>query len=327
MVAGGISSYTIYIFSVHFNFNRGFEVAQEEQYPHVQLYKHPKFRKGDWEACLSMTLPGNVKHPHSVASSSRPLKKRKTVHKKSKSSSPHQHSTAPASPHHGTRSVTPPEFILDNGSGLLPYQAIAQTLPEESAAEFLAQSAMLESMIAATAETRRRLSVSVDGPPSSTLMGLTRNNSELMYPQTLRGASQQGVSRQTSFTSTSDGGESCASSQLSDAEVSKMTSDVVTAAMAALKGSETPKMISSTSRLKSIISSTPASSSLNAITEAFIQRSNARRMQSRPAGIYGARGQSSHATMAKLSSQFSDSVDAQTKALLNNHGSRYHLCL
>ena len=300
------------IFPLHFN--RGFEVAQEAQYPNVQLYKHPKFRKGDWEACLSMTLPGKVGRPEQgVASSSIPLKKR--------------HKMSPVSPHHhGTRSVTPPDFILDNGSGLLPYQAIAQTLPQESAAEFLAQSAMLESMIAATAETRRRLSVSVDVPPSSALMGLARNDSELMYPQTLRGPSQQGITRQTSVTSTSDEGESCAS-ELSDAEVSKMTSDVVTAAMAALKGSEPPKMISSTSRLKSIISSTPASSSLNSITEAFIQRSNARRMQSRPAGIYGARGQSSHATMAKLSSQFSDSVDAQTKASFNNQGSRYPLCM
>ena len=60
--------------------------------------------------------------------------------------------------------------------------------------------------------------------------------------------------------------------------------------------------------------------SLNAMTMAFIQRSNSRRMQSRPAGIYRARGQSSHSIMAQLSSQLSNHVDTQTRAMLGEAG-------
>mmetsp|Transcript_17419 Transcript_17419/g.37608 ORF Transcript_17419/g.37608 Transcript_17419/m.37608 type:complete len:595 (-) Transcript_17419:108-1892(-) len=35
----------------------GFDVVKDPQYPQVNVYKHPMFQKGDWEACLQMKLP------------------------------------------------------------------------------------------------------------------------------------------------------------------------------------------------------------------------------------------------------------------------------
>lgn len=39
-------------------FHRGFEVLKDPNYPFVKVFKHPMFRKGDWEGCLQIQLPG-----------------------------------------------------------------------------------------------------------------------------------------------------------------------------------------------------------------------------------------------------------------------------
>eukprot|EP00579_Thalassiosira_antarctica_P011053 CAMPEP_0201909998 /NCGR_PEP_ID=MMETSP0903-20130614/1536_1 /ASSEMBLY_ACC=CAM_ASM_000552 /TAXON_ID=420261 /ORGANISM="Thalassiosira antarctica, Strain CCMP982" /LENGTH=640 /DNA_ID=CAMNT_0048444581 /DNA_START=36 /DNA_END=1958 /DNA_ORIENTATION=- len=35
----------------------GFEVIKDPQFPRVNVYKHPLFRRGEWESCLQMKLP------------------------------------------------------------------------------------------------------------------------------------------------------------------------------------------------------------------------------------------------------------------------------
>jgi hypothetical protein len=280
----------------HYLFHfRGFTVAKDPQYPHVQLYTHPMFRRGDWEACLSMKLPPGTSCP--------PPKKRRR--KKNTSPAWLELSQPPKA-----RSVTPPEIVFRPGLPvtLLPYHDIAKSLPEECAEEWLAQSAMLEQMIVATKESRRRLSMTDEMSPSTaTLLGTAAKQPELINK-----ASTSSIPYQ-------DGDAASMSSTLSDSEVQKMTTDVVSAAIAALNQSKVSSRGSTTH--EKIMRGD--SSSLSAMTEDFIQRSNSRRMQSRPAGIYGARGQSSHSTLANLRSQLSDQVDAQTKVMLkriNNRG-------
>ena len=199
------------------------------------------------------------------------------------------------------RSVTPPDCT----GKLLPYQAIASTLPEESAAEWLVKSATLERRVAATSESRRRLTVTAEEQGGGCATADTRS----LSPSALATTSS--------------------SSSMDAEEVQKKTSDVVSAAMAALQHARNSDSSSNpaSSNAESLqplssSSSSSSSSSLNAMTMAFIQRSNSRRMQSRPAGIYGARGQSSHSTMAQLSSQLSNHVDTQTRNMLAKHLSR-----
>ena len=276
----------------HYLFHfRGFTIAKDPQYPHVQLYTHPMFRRGDWEACLNMKLPPGTSCP--------PPKKKK----RQKNTASTLLGLSP--PPKKARSVTPPEIVFRPAppiTTLLPYHDIAKSLPEESAAEWLAQSAMLEQMIAATKESRRRLSMTDEMSPSTaTLLEMAA-------------AKQPELFNKTSISSIpyQDGDAASISSTLSDSEVQKMTTDVVSAAIAALNQS---KLSSRGSTIHEKIMRGD-SSSLSAMTEDFIQRSNSRRMQSRPAGIYGARGQSSHSTLASLRSQLSDQVDAQTKIML-----------
>lgn len=257
------------------------------------------FRRGDWEACLDMKLPPGTSCP--------PPKKKK----RKKNTAPSLLGLSP--PPKKARSVTPPEIVFRPAppiTTLLPYHDIAKSLPEESAAEWLAQSAMLEQMIAATKESRRRLSMTDEMSPSTaTLLEMTAaKQPELM-------TSMSSIPHQ-------DGDAASISSTLSDSEVLRMTTDVVSAAIAALNQSNVPSSRGNTTHEKIMRGD---SSSLSAMTEDFIQRSNSRRMQSRPAGIYGARGQSSHSTLASLRSQLSDQVDAQTKIMLkrmNKRGSK-----
>ena len=200
------------------------------------------------------------------------------------------------------RSVTPPDCT----GKLLPYQAIASTLTEESAAEWLVKSATLERRVAATSESRRRLTVTAEEQGGGGGGGGATADTRSLSPSALATTSS--------------------SSSMDAEEVQKKTSDVVSAAMAALQHARNSdsSSIPASSNAESMqpLSSSSSSSSLNAMTMAFIQRSNSRRMQSRPAGIYGARGQSSHSTMAQLSSQLSNHVDTQTRAMLAKHLSR-----
>lgn len=280
---------------------RGFTIAKDPQYPHVQLYTHPMFRRGDWEACLNMKLPPGTSCP--------PPKKKK----RKKNTSPALVGLSP--PPKKARSVTPPEIVFRPAppvSTLLPYYDIAKSLPEESAAEWLAQSAMLEQMIAATKESRRRLSMTDEMSPSTTTL---LEMAAAKQPELINKTSMPSIPYQ-------DGDAASISSTLSDSEVQRMTTDVVSAAIAALNQSKVSSSRGSTTHEKIMRGD---SSSLSAMTEDFIQRSNSRRMQSRPAGIYGARGQSSHSTLASLRSQLSDQVDAQTKVMLkrmNKRGSK-----
>ena len=277
---------------------RGFTIAKDPQYPHVQLYTHPMFRRGDWEACLNMKLPPGTSCP--------PPKRKK---RKSKNTAPGLAGLSP--PPKKARSVTPPEIVFRPAppiTTLLPYHDIAKSLPEESAAEWLAQSAMLEQMIAATKESRRRLSMTDEMSPSTaTLLEMAAAK----QPELINKPSMSSIPYQ-------DGDAASISSTPSDSEVKRMTTDVVSAAIAALNQSKISNRGSTTH--EKIMRGD--SSSLSAMTEDFIQRSNSRRMQSRPAGIYGARGQSSHSTLASLRSQLSDQVDAQTKVMLKRMNAR-----
>ena len=50
---------------------RGFEALKDPQYPYINVFKHPLFRKGDWEGCLQIKLPGSngviAQSSHAVA--------------------------------------------------------------------------------------------------------------------------------------------------------------------------------------------------------------------------------------------------------------------
>ena len=277
---------------------RGFETSYDPEYPSIQRYSHPLFRKGDWESCLQITLPQSTAskyHRHTKKKKSNDIKKVKTIHHPNNKS----HKLSPLS-RMKARSVTPPDCT----GKLLPYQAIASTLPEESAAEWLVKSATLERRVAATSESRRRLTVTAEE----------------------QGGGGGGATADTRSLSPSALATTSSSSSMDAEEVQKKTSDVVSAAMAALQharnSDSSSNPASSNAESMQPLSSSSSSSSLNAMTMAFIQRSNSRRMQSRPAGIYGARGQSSHSTMAQLSSQLSNHVDTQTRAMLAKHLSR-----
>ena len=44
---------------------RGFESTKDPNYPEVNVYSHPQFRKGDWESCLAMKVPDPTARPAS----------------------------------------------------------------------------------------------------------------------------------------------------------------------------------------------------------------------------------------------------------------------
>lgn len=344
----------------------GFNVVQDPQYPKVKVYQHPMFQKGDWEACLQMQLPEEVNRSNIQAMDTSPIRQQgealisRAELLKLKPPSPHQRQLSfdsgsgaggrsSQSPPLEARSVTPPEIITS-----LPYQAISQSLSQESASQWLMQSAMLEQMIVATAKTRRRLSgfsainvaaVPSDGYFSVDKMSLeemainypdsqsvhhqgTRNSSAMGYQNlethassspSMMARSMGRMSPPSSFTQESKGP--------SDAQLQWMTSNVVSAAIAALHGSEQHKqrqqpqspveLLRNTVNLRSnnLSFSSPSSpSSLDAMTEAFLERSLARRMQSRPPGILAP-------SLARLATTFyntgaSNVIDAQTRALL-----------
>ncbi|KAL7532050.1 hypothetical protein ACHAXR_004398 [Thalassiosira sp. AJA248-18] len=269
----------------------GFETIMEPQYPQVKVFKHPMFRKGDWEACLEMKLPaeeGKISKSNSPAHAPAPHPP-----------SPRHLSIAAAverqSPPMMARSVTPPDCSLSPGR------------VESAAPQWLMQSASLEleQLIKATAQTRCRLSGfkamnSISASPS--LEELSMNYLELkkMHHQVrISEASASIMSRNRGGTSlTSSYGQE---TRLTDAHVKLVTNDVVSAAVAALKnGNQQQHHANSPSPSISI------ESRLDAMTEAFLERSNARMKRSRPAGIYG---------KTQLT-QLSDVVDAQTRAML-----------
>ncbi len=250
------------------------------------------FRKGDWESCLQMTLP-NTSSPLEV-----------------------QHEDT--LPNRRARSVTPQDIGTNPAVGGNP--SIAQS------------SANLEQLVRASSETRRRLSFgSMDGEMSlhemsslcahggqsslsaKVILGLelgsysmsslgkahtssmmSRRNLDKLLPRpsnlSLEGHQQQ----QNPFLS----------GQLTDSQVSWLTSSVVSAAMRALRGSgdyhypelskvyEQPKLasyVSLSSSSSSSLSSLDSSKDLDAMNvQAFIEQSNARRSRSRPVGILGA---------------------------------------
>eukprot|EP00571_Detonula_confervacea_P003222 CAMPEP_0172322272 /NCGR_PEP_ID=MMETSP1058-20130122/45463_1 /TAXON_ID=83371 /ORGANISM="Detonula confervacea, Strain CCMP 353" /LENGTH=510 /DNA_ID=CAMNT_0013037975 /DNA_START=33 /DNA_END=1565 /DNA_ORIENTATION=- len=357
----------------------GFEVVKDPQFPKVKVYKHPMFRKGDWEACLQMKLPQEEVNRSNIQAmdTSSPTTQHGDAHisraEQPKPPSPHQRQlsfdsgagsgwSSSQSPSMKARSVTPPENIILPSSGLLPYQAISQSLSQESASQWMMQSAMLEQMIMATAETRRRLSAasaagsfSMDDMSLEELQNMyhqgTRNSSARGYPNleahTTSSASMipRSMGRMppttcsSSVTPRSMGRMSPSSSFAqegkgpSDTQLQWMTSNVVSAAIAALQGSKQRQQSQSpVEMLRNIMnhsmpsrsntigissSSSSSSSSLDAMTEAFLKRSLARRMLSRPPGILG-----SAPPLSKLATTFynpvsSDMIHAQARALLH----------
>lgn len=270
----------------------GFETIMEPQYPGVKVFKHPMFRKGDWEACLEMKLPaeeGNISKSNSPAHA--PARH---------PPSPRQLSIAAAverqSPPMMARSVTPPEN-----------NALSPGRVESAAPQWLIQSASLEleQLIKATAQTRCRLSGfqamnSISASPSLEELSMNYQELKKMHHQVrISEATASMMSRNRGGTSlTSSYGQE---TRLTDAHVKLVTNDVVSAAVAALKnGNQQQHHANSPSPSFSI------ESRLDAMTEAFLERSNARMKRSRPTGIFG---------KTQLT-QLSDVVDAQTRAML-----------
>ena len=240
------------------------------------------------------------------------------------------------------RSVTPPE---------VPSSPVHTTTMTAAQQEWMMKSAALEQLIKATAATRRNLSGYKNhnqgfdrniSPTSSREQEsaalnysqelsnarnaqdlMLRNNMAIQSRSSTKDRMRFGAGGHPSSVSSSAAALEASRAALSDAHVNSVTSGVVSAAMAALNPEHEVTTLS------------PPSLRLDAMTEAFLERSNARTMRSRPVGIYGscvprpvaAPSSSSPpvpaaAAVAQPSSpspsmtQLSDAVDAQTREML-----------
>ena len=152
----------------------------------------------------------------------------------------------------------------------------------------------------ATAKTRRRISglraTITTSPP---LGGSAMNCKEMQVVYQLHGMESHSAMRYPTVDATAAASMAprtmrrtsllssfVPESGLTDAQVQLVTNDVISAAMAALNGGELRQTSHHASRGDVTSPATP-SSRLNAMTERFLERSNARRLQSRPAGIVG----------------------------------------
>lgn len=252
----------------------------EPKYPQVKVYKHPMFRKGDWEACLHMVPLGNRNGKERKKISSpklAPIKQespspRLGPIKQESFSSINQEEVSIAVPAPAysrpsvspvmARSVTPPE---------VPRQPSQETSATQ---EWTMRSASLEQLIKATAKTRKHL----------TRMGTMTSSNTASSP-------------------------SLEELNMSDAQVKLVTNDIVSAAMAALHNEGTWHQ-NYMKDVNNISPSNSISSRLDTMTEKFIERSNGRTKRTRPIGILGS------TTSSTSMGQLSDVVDAQTRAML-----------
>lgn len=326
---------------------RGFELVNDPRYPHVNIYKHPMFRKGDWEACLQMKLPGNDEptgyksstthglsssHEHSGQLKMEPLAAHQlpitgaAASVADSDSFKHPPIDAVAHPRCGDthellswtmlektsmaaaesrrylsqyRSVFDPTVAQPSHENMCTarpeLQSVLPTytlLSPSSASQTLVQSAMLEKTCMATVESRRCLSEyrSVFDPtnaqPSYGDFCTARPELQsVLYHKGIRrvslGASGyqnlgkpspsiSAIGRMGPPSSLSWDGNG-----LSNAQLQMVTSDVVSAALAALHGSKQrlqPQKLDSSSNKSSISTSPTPSSSLDGMTEAFLKR-------------------------------------------------------
>lgn len=244
--------------------------------PGMNVYRHPSFRKGDWEGCLNMELPD-------------------------------EEGSTPFSPNRSQNEA----YDHDEMRSTNHSEPISSESQESTAAsQWLVPTDALKKMIMATAETRRCLSgFEASIAPASSSSGELAATDPHPHRQAhqaampllaagLKNNSEAGTGMQfSSFNETAETG-------LTDTQVKLVTNDVVSAAIAALDDSDQHQYQHQRIRRASL------ESSLDAVTEAFLERSNTRRKLSRPAGIRGSTSQ--------LSSEmsFSDIVDTQTRALL-----------
>mmetsp|Transcript_31024 Transcript_31024/g.53023 ORF Transcript_31024/g.53023 Transcript_31024/m.53023 type:complete len:593 (+) Transcript_31024:134-1912(+) len=91
----------------------GFDVIKNPQFPQVNVYRHPMFRKGDWEACLKMTLPKLTDEQAHEAMKRTTSKGVANDHPPQPHSSPRREAVIRGIPSPPTtaRSVTPPENL------------------------------------------------------------------------------------------------------------------------------------------------------------------------------------------------------------------------
>eukprot|EP00578_Thalassiosira_sp_NH16_P005673 CAMPEP_0181138560 /NCGR_PEP_ID=MMETSP1071-20121207/34312_1 /TAXON_ID=35127 /ORGANISM="Thalassiosira sp., Strain NH16" /LENGTH=636 /DNA_ID=CAMNT_0023225405 /DNA_START=27 /DNA_END=1934 /DNA_ORIENTATION=+ len=137
----------------------GFEVMNDPQYPQVNVYKHPQFRKGDWEACLNINMamdenneprkqgaslqegpivrqrppsPVNAKQ----ASPARTQAQAPLARLQARAEAPLAGEESFRSPQTNARSVTPPENVLPSLARGVdePYRAHSQSLPQQELA-------------------------------------------------------------------------------------------------------------------------------------------------------------------------------------------------
>jgi len=336
-----------------------FEKVDCPQYPQVDVFKHPMFRKGDWEACLQMELPHGERQAKSSTYQDQAVDYPPTEDIGHRAPPAHAEPQQPSSPLRelsaadaaagyglpavAARSVTPPEIVTSPLSGMRRHRHVTAAPPsltrDSPTSQWMVQSAMLEQMIMATAETRRRLSgfgAATTVSPSLDEM-IQCPEFQSIYHQGMEGSSAMTYANVDSATDAHPSLEDSVNLQamnmrypnfdnvaaaasimpkhsrkrsfstetkLSDAQVQVVTNDIVSAAMAALKGGKQHhRHIPSGSNTNTVISPTASSSHLDAMTEAFLERSNARRMQSRPAGILGASSMSLSTTRALLTQQ------------------------
>ena len=258
------------------------------------------FRKGDWEACLQMKLPGNQ--------DGLTLDKPPTTHILSSSLARAEHPTlqpplahqisivgAAASVADPDSSKYPPIEVVTypktdsmlTSSVKFPYEAISEFTSPGSAVQMLVQSAMLEKTIVATAESRRclseysSLSDLTDARPSYEDIVTRPEFLNMLYQKRMRRVSLD-VSGYRYLGNQSPSIRAVGRMSL----LSSVTSDVISAAVAVLHGSEQQRQPQESSldtmaeTFQKRTSPEPLSS-LDAMTEEFLKRSNARRMQSR----------------------------------------------
>lgn len=274
------------------------------------------FHKGDWEACLQMKLLGNQdgltldKPPttHSLSSSleraEHPTLQPPLAHQFFIVGTAASNADSDSSKYPPIEVVTHPksDSILTS-SVKFPYEAISEFISPGSAVQMLVQSAMLQKTIVATAESRRclpenrSLSDLTDARPSREDILTTRPELQNMLcqkrmkrlsirvsgcmnlgnqPSSIRAVGRMSLPSSVPWDST----------RLGNAQVQTETSDVVSAAVAALHGSEQQRQPHKSSlnaaaeTFQERTSSEPLSS-FDAMTEEFLKRSNARRMQSK----------------------------------------------
>ncbi|KAL3770807.1 hypothetical protein ACHAWU_006366 [Discostella pseudostelligera] len=104
----------------------GFEVLKDPNYPFVNVFRHPMFRKGDWEGCLQIQLPDREQ-----ASTGRYQADATSRRKSNRSNSPLSPIQNDVAEEATTRSVTPPKASSSSTNlNLLERRASAQVQTE-----------------------------------------------------------------------------------------------------------------------------------------------------------------------------------------------------